>query len=86
MLKLMDHDITHGISLANINQHMRLLRIKGMPSGPLSDSEAFTIFKDINTYVESEQSAIKLLHAMPLSRQGIGLIAHGLFYDDDRVQ
>ena len=53
MLKLMDHDITHGISLANINQHMRLLRIKGMPSGPLSDSEAFTIFKDINTYVES---------------------------------
>lgn len=85
MVKLMDCDMTHGISLANIKQHMRTLRIKGVPNSPLTESEVFAIFKDINTYIEGEQSAIKLLYTMPLSKQGIGLLAHGLFYDDERV-
>ena len=47
---------------------MRSLRIKGVPNGPLTESEVFTIFKDINTYIEGDQSTIKLLYTMPLSR------------------
>ena len=35
--KMMDYDMTHSVSLAVIKQHMRTLRIKGMPNGPLND-------------------------------------------------
>ena len=68
MVKLMDQDMTHGISLANIKHHLRTLRVKGVPSGPLSEVEALAIFKDIEAYIEGERSAIKFLYMAPLSR------------------
>jgi len=77
--------MTHGISLANITQHLRTLRIKGLPSGALKETEALTIFKELELFVEDEQSAIKLLYITPLCRQGVGLIAHGLFYDHESI-
>lgn len=86
MQKMMDLDMTHGISLANVKAHMRTLRIKGVPSGPLSDIDVNNIYKELDVYVQDEMSAIKLLYMAPLCRQGIGLLAHGLFYDDERVQ
>lgn len=64
---------------------MRTLRIKGVPSGPLSEKEAVNLFKDLETYVQDETSAVKLLFMAPLCRQGVGIFAHGLFYDDDRI-
>ena len=47
----MDHDKTQGISLGLIKQHMRTLRIKGIPSGPLSDFEVYNIFKDVDAFL-----------------------------------
>ena len=82
----MDLDMTHSISLASIKSHMRTLRIKGVPSGPLTDYEVNTIYKDIDAYLQDRSSALKLLYLMPACRQGVALLAHGLFYDDERVQ
>ena len=86
MQKMMDYDMTHSVSLAVIKQHMRTLRIKGMPNGPLNDQEVETIYRDVDTYLQNSLSAVKLLYMLPLCRQGVGLLAHGLFYDNDRVQ
>ena len=84
--KLFELDKSHSISVATIKGHMRTLRIKGMPHGPLTDVEVRAIFKDIDTFVQNKTSAIKLLYLLPLCRQGVGLLAHGLFFDDDKVQ
>jgi len=86
MQKLFELDKSHSISLANIKGHLRTLRIKGMPHGPLTDFEVRNIYKDIDTFVQDKTSAIKLLYLLPLCRQGVGLLAHGLFFDDDKVQ
>ena len=51
MMKLMDLDFAHNVSLANIKTHMRTLRIKGLPNGPLRDHEVRNIYKDIDTYL-----------------------------------
>ena len=51
MQKMMDLDMTHSVSLANIKSHMRTLRIKGVPAGPLTDYEVNTIYKDIDAYL-----------------------------------
>lgn len=85
MQKIMDLDMTHSISLAVIKQHMRTLRIKGVPSGPLNDFEVGNIYRDIDTFLQDKTSVIKLLYMLPLCRQGVGLLAHGLFFDDERV-
>lgn len=84
--KVMDIDVSQSISLALMKQHMRTLRIKGMPSGPLNDYEIRNILRDIDSFLQDRSSAIKLLFLLPLCRQGVGLIAHGLFYDDERTQ
>ena len=86
MQKIMDLDMTHSISLAAIKQHIRTLRIKGVPSSPLNDFEVGNIYRDIDTFLQDKTSAIKLLYMLPLCRQGVGLLAHGLFFDDERVQ
>lgn len=86
MQKLFELDKTHGISVAQIKGHLRTLRIKGVPHGPLTDQEVLNIYKDIDTFVQDKQSVLKLLYLLPACRQGVGLIAHGLFYDHDRVQ
>ena len=61
---------------------MRTLRIKGVPTGPLTDYDVGNIFRDIDNFVQDKTSAIKLLYMLPLCRQGVGLLAHGLFYDN----
>ena len=47
----MDLDFAHNVSLANIKSHLRTLRIKGLPHGPLRLHELRTIYKDIDTYL-----------------------------------
>ena len=86
MRKIMDLDFTQSVSLANINDRIQTLRIKGLPHGPLTDNEISSIFKDIDTFVQDKTSVIKLLYMLPACRQGVGILAHGLFYDSDRVQ
>ena len=81
----MDLDVTHNVSLAVVRQHARTLRVKGVPMGPLTDFELTTIYRDIDMYLQDATSAVKLLSMLPLCRQGVGLLAHGLFYDEKPV-
>ena len=82
MQKIMDLDMSHSITLTLIKQHMRTLRIKGVPTGPLNDYEVGNIFRDIDNFLQNRTSAVKLLFMLPMCRQGVGLLAHGLFFDD----
>ena len=85
-IKFMQFDFHHGVCLSTIKNHMRSLRIRGWPEHPLSDFEVHKIYKDIDTFVQDKASAKKVLYLLPECREGVGLLAHGLFYDDDAVQ
>lgn len=86
LTKLMELDKSQGVALSTLKNHVRTLRIRGWPEGVLTDSEVRQIYKDIDAYLQTEQSAVKLLYLLPVCRQGVGLLSHGLFYDDDLVQ
>ena len=77
--------VHHGVCLSTIKNHMRSLRIRGWPEHPLSDFEVHKIYKDIDTFIQDKASAKKVLYLLPECREGVGLLAHGLFYDDDAV-
>ena len=86
LTKTMHLDYHNGISLGTIKNHMRALRTRGWPEHPLSDLEVHKIFKDIDTFIQDPVSAEKVLFLIPEYRDGIGQLAHGLFYDHDAVQ
>ena len=86
LAKVMQLDFHKGVSLSTIKNHMRSLRIRGWPDHPLNDAEVHKIYKDIDTFIQDEASAKKVLFLLPECREGIGQLAHGLFYDDDAVQ
>ena len=86
LTKVMQLDFQHGVSLSTIKNHMRTLRIRGYPEYPLQDFEIQKVYKDIDTFIQDRNSAVKVLYLLPECREGIGLVAHGLFYDDDMVQ
>ena len=79
-------DYHNGISLGTIKNHMRSLRTRGWPEHPLTDLEIHKIYKDIDTFIQDKDSAKKVLYLLPECREGIGQLAHGLFYDNDAVQ
>ena len=86
LTKTMHLDYHNGISLGTIKNHMRSLRTRGWPDHPLSDLEVHKIFKDIDTFIQDTASAEKILYLLPYFRDGIGRLAHGLFFDHDQVQ
>jgi len=44
------------------------------------------ILKDINSFIVEETSLEKLLYLLPQCREGVGLIAHGLFSENETIQ
>lgn len=44
------------------------------------------IFCDIEAFLQNEEAVIKLLALLPKARQGISLLAHGLFAENDSIQ
>jgi hypothetical protein len=44
------------------------------------------ILRDIKSFLIEETSVEKLLYLLPQSREGVGLIAHGLFSENETIQ
>ena len=49
--RMMELDKCYSTSLATIKGHLRTLRVKGHPDGPMTDFEARTIYQDIDHFL-----------------------------------
>ena len=75
-------DYHNDISYSRIANHVRHLRLSGWPQAPITESDIIKVFDDINNFLTDTSSVNKLLFVLPQSREGVGVIAHGLFCDD----
>jgi hypothetical protein len=86
LMKLMELDTVMSRSFDYIRRQIKTLRSRGWPDCPLPEDQVRKIYQDIDTFIQDERSAVKVLYLLPVCKQGVGLLAHGLFYDDDLVQ
>lgn len=83
---LMKQDVHNEVSLGRVSMYLRILRLRAWPHSPIESAELLKILSDIDKFLIDCSSVEKLLYLMPQSREGVGVFAHALFSEDERVQ
>ncbi len=77
-----DMEMRDNISLSLIESLIRRLRL----SRDIKEPELLTIFQQIYRFLQDEDSVLKFLSLLPLSRDGVLTIAQGLFHPSPDIE
>jgi len=85
---LTSYDIknSHGIKgpISYLDAVVKPIR-KMMLSSEMGNLEIFNNLEKIDKYLQDEDAVIKFLYTLPILKQGIGLIAEGLFSSNSDI-